>query len=139
MISAAVAVLGAGVWSAVYFIKSRSNEAQLLGAWKSDADATIAEMRKTRPVTDKQEEELRKIFGRMTITYSSNSLTTQMDGVVETAAYEIVSKDRDFALIKVHSPQSKKEVQYSVQFADRDTYWVETGEMRVRECFRRVK
>src|SRR5262245_6122208 len=71
---------------AVQVVKARRTDPRLYGTWKSDADATIAEMRKTRPVTDDQEQKLRMLFGKMKVTYTATTVTSDLDGTVETQA-----------------------------------------------------
>ncbi len=83
-------VLVVVVWAAVYFSKSRRGDSRLLGTWQSDAGATIAEIRKTRPVTDKQEQAMRKLFGKMKITYTNSTITTDFDGTVDSQTYHVL-------------------------------------------------
>jgi hypothetical protein len=134
-----VIALAASVWAAVYVIKSRSGDSRLIGTWKSDADATIAELRKSRTVTDKQEAAMRKLFGKMTITYAAKTYTTEFDGKLDTQPYQIVSKDRDSVVLKSWSPIENKEVQFRIRFTDSGTYWVDVESFAISECFRRVK
>jgi hypothetical protein len=91
--AASVLVLIALVWMAVHFSKSRRGDPRLIGTWQSDADATIMEIRKARPVTEKQEEAIRKLFGKMKITYTDATVTIELNGVVDTQPYQVVSKD----------------------------------------------
>ena len=139
LIGGGVLVLAVAVLLAAYFIKSRGGDPRLIGTWKSDADATIAEMRKSRAVTDKQEAGLRKLFGKMIITYAAKTLTTELDGKLDTQPYQIVSKDRDSIVLKSWFAISNKDEQFHIRFTDSDTYWVDVEGFQVSECFRRVK
>jgi hypothetical protein len=140
VVGGVVVVIAASVWAAVYFAKPRPAESRLIGTWQSDADATIAEMRKKKAVTEKQEEALRKLFGRLRITYAATSLMTDLDGVQETQRYQVVSQDGDSIVLREWFPASKKkEQQVRIRFIDKDTYWVDVEQFEISECFRRVE
>jgi hypothetical protein len=140
VVGGVVVVIAASVWAAVYFSKPRPAQSRLIGTWQSDANATIAEMRKKKAVTEKQEEALRKLFGRLRITYAPATLTTDMDGVQETQRYQIVSEDGDSIVIREWFPASKKkEQQVRIRFIDKDTYWVDVEQFEISECFHRVE
>jgi hypothetical protein len=97
-------------------------------------------MRKKKAVTEKQEEALRKLFGRLRITYTATSLMTDLDGVQETERYQVVSQDGDSIVIREWFPASKKkEQQVRIRFIDKDTYWVDVEQFEISECFRRVE
>jgi hypothetical protein len=107
-VAGAVVIAAVAVVVTVQVVKARRTDPRLYGTWKSDADATIAEMRKTRPVTDDQEQKLRMLFGKMTVTYTATTVTSDLDGTVETQPYQVVSKDATSVQIKSPSPLLKK-------------------------------
>jgi hypothetical protein len=117
---------------------SKRGDPRLLGTWQSDADATIAEMKKNRPVTDQQEQALRKLFGKMKLTYSAKTVTSELDGTVDTQPYQIVRKEGDAIVVKSWSALSKKDEEYRINFVGPDTYWVEVPQFSLTECFRRI-
>lgn len=149
----AVAVLvlvGVGVGIAVHFVKSRtpatsappeatSTGVRLVGTWRSDADATIAEIRKSRTVTDSQEQAFRKLFGKMRITYTDKTLTTDMNGIKETQPYQVVSKDATAVVLKSWSALNKRDEETRLRFTDNNTYWIDSEQFKLSECFRRVE
>ncbi|MFL5329022.1 MAG: hypothetical protein ACJ8C4_08905 [Gemmataceae bacterium] len=136
--SAALCVLvGIGL-ATLYVIKSRAADSRLIGTWKSDADATIADIRTRRPVTEQQELALRKLFGKMTITYDKKTYTSNLEGTVDTEPITIVSKDSDSVSIKVKWALDNSEKVIRIQFVGSDIYWVEIPGFDMRECFRRV-
>jgi hypothetical protein len=140
VVTGAVVVIAAAVGAAVYFVKARSGDARLIGTWQSDADLTIAELRKAKPVTDQQEQAYRKLFGHMKVTYTATNFTTDWDGVPDKPqSYQVVSKDRDSAVVKAWSAASKKEENFRIRFVGSDTYWVDVEPLGMSECFRRVK
>lgn len=137
-IASVIVIIVVAAWMVVHFTKSRRTDPRLIGTWKSDADATIAEMCKTRSLTDEQEQKLRTIFGKMKITYKETTFTSEMDGVVDTQTYQVVSKDSDSVVLKAGSGLTNKDEQIRIRFSDNDTYWIEASDT-LRECFRRQK
>src|SRR6185369_769492 len=73
LFAALVAVL------ALPFRLARLKDDRLLGTWQSDADRTIAGIREVRPVDDKQEAALRKLFGKLRVTYTQTAYTTELN------------------------------------------------------------
>lgn len=139
-VAAAVVVALGVTLVAVHFVKSRRGDPRLIGAWKSDADATIAALRKKRPVTEKQEQFMRTLFGKMTITYTATNHTWELDGTVETQPYTVVSRDGDCIGLKTRSALKKDQDEvYRICFVGDDEYWVEVTWSDVVECFRRVR
>jgi hypothetical protein len=124
---------------AVHFSKSRRGDPRLIGIWQSDADATITELRKARPVTDKQEVAMRKLFGKMKITYTDATITTELNGVVDNQPYQVVSRDGESVVVKSWSALSKKDEQWRLRFIGSDTYWVDVEQFALSECFRRIR
>ena len=133
-------VVVALTWMVLHFTKSsRRGEPRLIGSWQSDADATIAERRKSRPVTEQQEQAMRKLFGKMKITYTDTTVTSELDGVLDTQPYQVTNKDGESAMIKFWSALSKKDEIARIRFIDNDTYWVDAEQFAFSECFRRIK
>lgn len=138
-VAGAVLVVAAIVVAVVYVGKARRGDPRLIGTWQSDADATIADLNTTRTVTDQQEQLMRKLFGRLKVTYTDKTLTTDLDGKVETHPYQVVRQEGDSVVVKSWSDLSKKDEEVRIQFVGNDTYWVHVPQANLRECFRRVK
>ncbi|MFO0810321.1 MAG: hypothetical protein U0746_16990 [Gemmataceae bacterium] len=132
-------LIGGVAWAAVHFYQSRRGEPRLLGTWQSDADTTIAELRKTRDIPDDREQKLRQVFGKMKVTYTAKTVTVDFDGDVDTQPYQVVEKGIDIVVLKHWSKESKKDEQFRIRFDDADTYWIDVPIFGIRECFRRVK
>jgi hypothetical protein len=132
--------LGLTILGGVRLFRPKSDP-RLIGTWQSDADATIAHRKTTHPVTEKNEAAMRKLFGKMRITYTARDLTSELSAVVETQPYQIVSKDGESVTIREYSPLEKKDVVVRIRFVDADTYWVDVSNelFSLSECFRRVK
>ncbi|HEY1375987.1 MAG TPA: hypothetical protein VGF55_04300, partial [Gemmataceae bacterium] len=131
-----VVVAVAGVWMVVHFSKAGRGDPRLIGAWRSDADATFAELRKSRPVTDEQEQKLRTVFGHLKVTYTDTIFTTDFDGAVASQPYQVISKDATSVVIETKSPLSGQDEPVRIRFIGNDMYWVEFE--GAGECFRRV-
>jgi hypothetical protein len=136
---AVVVALGLTIWGGVHLLRSK-NDPRLIGTWQSDADATIAHRKTTHAVTEKNEAAMRKLFGKLKITYTARDLTTDLNGVVETLPYQVVSKDAESVTIREYSPLEKKDVVVRIRFVDADTYWIDVSNelFSLSECFRRV-
>ncbi len=134
-----VLVVVAVLWTAVHFSKPRPGNPRLTGTWQSDADATMAELRKTRSLTDEQDAKLRPLFGKMKITYTETTITIDFEGKVDTQPYQILSEDGDTITIKSWSAFSKQDEVYHIRFVGSDRYWVDVEQFAMRECFRRIR
>lgn len=134
-----VLVVVAVAWIAVRYGKSRRGDSRLIGTWQSDANATIAGIKAARTVTDTQEAAMRKLFGRMKLTYTADTITTELDGPPDTQPYQVVSKDGDSVVIKSWFALSKKDEQFRIRFVGNDTYWVDVEQFSISECFRRIQ
>lgn len=113
---------------------------RLLGTWQSDADRTIADLRDRRAVDETQEAGLRQLFGKLKITYSRTSMTTDMNEIVETGPYQVVATDDKSVVVRERPSVLSGEELVHIHFVDGDTYWVPIGGgAGSREFFRRVK
>lgn len=121
---------------------ARQIDERLIGTWQSDADRTITAMRARRPVDEKQEAALRKIFGKLRITYNKTTYTTALDGVTESNRYEVLGRDRLSVVIRdVEATPSPLEVtEFAViQFDGPDSYWLYSKMGGIAEYFKRVR
>lgn len=123
---------------------TRVTDDRLTGTWQSDADRTIAGIRK--PVDDKQETALRKLFGKLRVTYTPASYTTELDGTTEAYRYEVLGKDKLSVVIRdVKDKPSPLDglIELSeftvIQFDGPDSYWLTTQIGGIREYFKRVR
>src|SRR5437870_1342151 len=103
--AAALVVAGASLAALVAVLAlaprtARLTDDRLIGTWQSDADRTIAGIRERRPVDDKQQAGLRKLFGKMRVTYSATTYTIELDGTSESHRYEVLGKDKHSVVIR---------------------------------------
>lgn len=109
LVSLAVAVLVSGV--AILLLRLRfQREDRLLGVWQSDADRTIAAIREVRPVDEAREGALRKLYGKLRITYTGGTYTSDFDGITETTRYEVLGKDDRSVVIGEIDPKPSEQV-----------------------------
>jgi hypothetical protein len=131
---AVVALLG----TVAYLFWPQARDPRLYGAWQSDANATITEMRKHRTLSATEEKEFRAMFGRK-LTYEAGSVTIEGGDKGGTQPYRVMSKDQDSVVIRMRLPGSDLDEQFKVQFADADTHWLFMERLGLKECFRRAK
>jgi hypothetical protein len=118
----------------------RKTDERLIGTWQSDADRTIAVIRHRRP-DEQQEAALRKIFGKLWVTYGDTACTTELDGVVESNRYEVLGRDKQSVVIREIRPKPLP-LELSefvvIHFDGPDSYWLYTEIGGIQEYFRRV-
>ncbi len=132
-------LLAAGVVAVAAYL-DRPPDARLVGTWQSDADATIAEHKKTKTVTDAQEQVLRQIFGKTKVTYAAKTLTVNFaDGTTDTQPYRVVSRDAESVVVGWFFQPAKKDELFLIVFESADVYWLDVPGLQMRECFRRVR
>jgi len=117
--------------------RKRLLEPRLEGTWQSDAEATIAEWRKIRPLSEKQTHLLRNTFGKMRITFEGNSFRRDLDEVLESGTFRVVRKRMEVVVIKARSSGFRSQT-FKVRFTDDNTYWTFLDQTGTWECFRRV-
>jgi hypothetical protein len=119
---------------------------RLIGSWQSDPDRTIAALRDHRSVDDNQEAALRKLFGKLRVTYTSTTYTTELDDVTESHQYEVLGVDKHSVVIReVNRKPSPVDTIFDpteftvIQFEGPDSYWLYSRIGCLRECFKRIK
>jgi hypothetical protein len=146
---AVVAIASAGILLAALVVTAVSllrathqTDERLSGTWQSDADRTLAALREGRPVEEKQEAALRKLFGKLRVTYTGRTCTTELDGVTESSRYEVLGRDKLSVVIReIETKLSPLEVtEFAViHFDGPDSYWLYTKIGSIREYFKRVR
>lgn len=146
---AVVAIASAGILLAVVAVTvvsllraTRQSDERLIGTWQSDADRTLAAARQLRPVDEKQEALLRKLFGKLRVTYTGTAYTTELDGVTESCRYEVLGRDKLSVVIREVEPKpSPLEVTAFtlIHFDGPDSYWLYTKIGGIPEYFKRIK
>jgi hypothetical protein len=126
---------------------------RLMGTWQSDAERTIAEFQRPRPLEPFQEKRLaalRKLFGKLRITYMDRTFTTELNGQIEIRKYRVLGRDKQSVVIRELDPQPSLdkllgpniftwESEFTViQFDGPDAYWVHERVGDIREYFKRV-
>lgn len=113
---------------------------RLLGTWQSDADRTIATLRERRPLDEGQEAGLRKLFGKLRITYTESAYTIDLEGFTRTRRYEVLGTDKGSVVIHDLGPQGLELSEFTViHFDGPDSYSLMSSIGDTREYFKRVK
>jgi hypothetical protein len=127
-IAAAGILLAALVATAITLWRpARQTDVRLIGSWQSDADRTIAGMRERRPADEKQEAALRRLFGKLRVTYAATAYTAELEGVTEATRYEVLGRDKMSVVIREFetNPLPIEVTQFSViHFDGADSYWL---------------
>ncbi len=119
---------------------------RLLGTWQSDADRTLAEVRERTTVTDTEETAFRELYGKLRVTYTPTSYTTDLNGTSETHRYEVLGKDKCSVVIReIEGKPSPLDEWFElsefilIQFDGPDSYWVHAKVGGDKEYFKRVR
>jgi hypothetical protein len=118
---------------------------RLIGTWQSDAERTVAGIRARERVDDRREAALRKLFGKMRVTYTPATFTTELDGATEEYKYEVLGKDRHSVVIREvdRKPSPLDSFELSeftvIQFDGPGSYWLYTSIGGFREYFKRAR
>lgn len=125
---------------------ARVTDERLLGTWQSDADRTLAEIRERNPAADIQEVYYRKLFGKLRVTYTPTTYTTELEETTETHKYEVLGKDKHSVVIRdIKDRPSPLDgiLELSeftvIQFDGPDTYWLYSQTGGLVEYFKRVR
>lgn len=108
----------------------------LIGAWRSDAARTRAELEARRDIPPKTRQALRQIFGRLTITYGARIAVSCYDGLTTRQAYRVLACDATSVAIVCRGQRRPETRLYQLVFEDQDHYWICLG--KIREFFVRV-
>jgi hypothetical protein len=123
----------------------RISDDRLYGTWQSDADRTVAGIRDRKPVDETHEAALRKLFGKLLVTYTPTTFTTELDGATQEYKYEVLGKDKHSVVIREIEPKptpldALNLSEFTViQFDGPDSYWLYTSIGGIREHFKRLR
>jgi hypothetical protein len=119
----------------------RRVEPRLIGTWKSDAERTVEEIRRTRRLTEEQLGRTAALFGKLRVTYTPTHFTTHLDGMTATAPYEVLGCDPNSVVFRDLSPPRAPDLGLSaftvIHFDGADAFWLDSELGGVREYFRR--
>jgi hypothetical protein len=116
---------------------------RLLGRWRSDKTATLAEIEAIGGFTAQQRRSLKATLGRRTLTYSESRLTTRLEGVgaerelTTSAPYRVVAVQGNEIVVESHDHLLGSSERESV-FVEGDRLWIWIADGRWREFYRRV-
>jgi len=150
--TANVAILTSVCWLAVLVIivaiplrMTRLTDDRLIGTWQSDAERTIAGIRAEGTIEPEREAKLRNLFGKMRITYTTKTYTTELDDSVVTYSYQLLGRDKHSVVFcdseNKESPLAFLELSTFtvIHFDSPDSYWLDTEIGGIREYFKRIR
>ncbi|HET6425247.1 MAG TPA: hypothetical protein VFG20_16280 [Planctomycetaceae bacterium] len=120
---------------------------RLVGTWQSDAERTIAELYKDRPLSDEQHTKLRNLFGKLRVNYTRNhQWTSDLEGFIDSGQYRIVKRDGASLVLRSWSDKPTEleklgfgsETIYRIEFDGAEGYWLINETYGLRERFRRI-
>lgn len=113
-------------------------DARLLGVWKSDRQATVAERRFPKPLAEEKRKWFLGIFGRLQIAYTRSRIRGQFRGHQFVQRYELLARDHDSVAIRyLDSNLTGRWLIQHIHFEGKDRYWIALGANR--EWFKRIK
>jgi len=129
---------------------------RLLGVWRSDARATLAEWKGREKLRGKRRKFFDSIFGKLEIRYTHNRVVSRLPkkGWISSRSYAVVGTDETSVAIYVFGklwmkPNSDPEMHKLIQthfskpelqhlhFDSPDRYWISLG--KNREFFRKLR
>ncbi len=120
------------------------DDARLHGTWRSNRDATVAAAFERDPRWKTAPPEkvagFRELFGRMRVTYSKRTATSDYRGEASRFGYRVVKSGPDFVVIRMDTPHDQ-ERDIRIRFVDGgSSYWIESGSLGngIEERFDRV-
>jgi hypothetical protein len=135
-------ILGSLLGVALVFLYQAHSvtDERLIGTWKSDAELSIADAKMGRALDETQEAAMRKIFGKLTVTYMAGTRRFEIDGWKMAEPYQVVGKDDKSVILRSSAQPLTGEELVQIHFVDNDTFWVSiSATMGSKEFFRRVK
>jgi hypothetical protein len=112
---------------------------RLLGTWKSDRRRTFQNFKPRRACAPQVLRRLKAIFGKLFIRYGPKRYYTDLDGIRDSGAYEIVARDSKSVVIRHHDTLSGEDRLQHIHF-DGEFYWIAVAIVNgtLREFFRRI-
>ncbi len=111
--------------------------ARLQGTWRSDKAASIEEMNRSNSVTAQQKGTLSSLFGKLVVTYTPGTFTTEFNGERTTLPYQAVGAGNDFVEIE-YTPAGQGGTQRKRLNVSGDTLWIDLPQFGFREVFKRI-
>jgi len=98
--------------------------------------------RRSRNLPEEQLAKLESLFGKLRITYTPKSITTELDEVIETNPYKVIGSGPNAVVIQDLAQRREPDLGLSgfmiIHFDGPDAYWLDSELGELREYFRRV-
>jgi hypothetical protein len=122
----------------------KPTDSRLIGTWLSDRLKTIENLDNQWQLSEERRDNLSKLLGKLKITFDLNTMTTEMDGMMETLPYTILDKDAFSIVIRDDAPPNPETsiLETSkfaiIHFDGNDAYWVMSELGGFPEYFKRM-
>ena len=118
---------------------------RLIGAWRSDAERTVAELRRDPDIETQHKDKLATLFGFLELRYTRWRCISSSDGRTKSIRYRVVAKDSTSVVIVSSEivsgptlpPHRIRSIEH-IHFEGNDWYWLRLGSSNLREFFRRL-
>jgi len=112
---------------------SKLSDPRLIGTWISDRERTLENLRTQWQPSEERHSDLSDLLGRLKVTYTDATVTTELDDFVQTGPYTVVGVDNYSVVIRDDSPpdpameMAELSTFSCINFDGDDTYWVTSG------------
>lgn len=132
-----LAFLGVGIWGAWTF--ATLPDERILGEWRVDTAATLAEWRKHKQLTPAREQFWARTWEDVQITYYPDRYTTRFRETAARSFYKVRSRGQNEIVIR-EKTRSGAVRDITIQFDGPDRIWIPNDAgPELRQCLYRVK
>lgn len=110
---------------------------RLQGTWRSDARRTGKEIDLWRDIPARRKRKLKALFGKLQLRFTRTRCHAILNGSSWVDGYKVVAKDETSVAILIEGPDTKPKISH-IHFEGAH-FWINIGNGRLREFFRRVK
>lgn len=109
---------------------SGPSDERLNGTWRSNSEATVAEIFRSDPrwadAPQEKRNAFRNLFGHLTSTYSNGTVTMSLHGETLKMGYTVEERGKDFMVIKVGGTKDENRTVHIRFDSENQGYWVKT-------------
>ncbi|MFN8391314.1 MAG: hypothetical protein U0136_13565 [Bdellovibrionota bacterium] len=110
-------------------------DTRLLGTWKSDKERTIETWPLPKDVTSQQQQRIYDRFGKLRITYSSDSALSEYEDLCQATHFRVLAKDANSVALQGRKDSECEDGIQQIHFDSPNSFWINSG--RAIEYFRR--
>jgi len=110
---------------------------RLLGTWRSDAQRTGKEIDAWRGLPARRKRKLKKLFGKLQLRFTRTRCHAALKGSFWLHRYKVAAKDHTSVAILIEDAADHPKISH-IHF-EGVHFWINIGNGRLREFFRRMK